>query len=247
MKAFEPRLTAVLVSVALSIHCFAWAPTPARAYAPERPFRGGPSYELRAQVFTPSYRLSRFNTTNRYTDDTSRDLYFSPGLGFRVVAKRGHALLVDGEYRFPSNIAISLDGRVYAPIRFGVAHLGYAYRFWAGRSRTPRRVRRWAITPHVALSSGAAQKRDGETVSGVPPRAPVIGARTGVDLDIHMGRVFLGWTFSYEYLHHTRGTLTQSNFFVWNLLPLLRIGVNFSGRGRERRGMKTDPATEHSN
>ncbi|MEM7135005.1 MAG: hypothetical protein AAF500_00420 [Myxococcota bacterium] len=189
--------------------------------------RADASYETRGQIFAPSIRLSHFEATNRYTDDTARDFYFSPGVGFRVASPLGHALLVDGEYRFPGNIAVSLDARDYAPIRFGVIHLGYAFRYLAGRSRVPRRRRRWTITPHLSLSTGAARKRDSETVSGVPLRSPVVGARVGVDLDVHIRRVFFGWSFGYEYLRHTRGTLTRSNFFIWNVLPLLRIGVNF--------------------
>ena len=175
---------------------FLSSPTDARAEAELG--RPSLSYEVRAQLFPPSIRLSHLETPNSYTDEQRLGLYFSPGLGFRLVGKEGHALLLDGDYRFHPNLAVSNDGRDFVSVRFGTAHIGYAYRYIARGPRNAWRRRRWAITPHIALAAGAAQKRDHETFSGIPNRSPVIGARAGVDFDVHVGRAFVGWSVSYR-------------------------------------------------
>lgn len=184
------------------------------------------SYEVRTQIFAPSIRRSRIEATTGSRNDGGPALYFSPGLGLRLIADQGHALLLEGEYRFQVSPLISTDGTTQTPLRFGVAYAGYAFRFVARGPRNFRRTRRWAISPHVAIAAGAAEVRDDYPPNGIPPRSPTVGARAGLDLDIHIGRAFVGWQFSYEFLHHTRGTLTRSSFFVWNILPLFRVGVN---------------------
>ncbi|MEM8607960.1 MAG: hypothetical protein AAGF92_12690 [Myxococcota bacterium] len=164
---------------------------------------------------------------SRFSDDAERDFYFwIPTLGLRIVAMKGHALLLDGEYRVELGPVISTDGRDPVLLRFGVAHLGYAYRFIARGPRNASRKRRWAISPHVALALGAARARDDYPESGIPKRSPTVGVRAGLNLDVHVRRVFLGWCFSYEVLRHTKGSLERSSFFTWSVLPLFRIGVN---------------------
>lgn len=187
------------------------------------------SYEVRADLFPVSYRWSHVDEPFYRADIAGKSLYFSTGLGFRAISSEGHGVLVDGQYRIDGDWDGLSQEDEYL-IRFGVAHLGYAYRYVGHRSRHPRRA--WAITPHAALSAGAASKfgyvRGRDDV--IPDRSPVFGARVGVDFDLHIQRFFLGWGVSYEILHHTQGALTRSSFLAWNVIPILRIGVNFGKR-----------------
>ncbi|MGB5809094.1 MAG: hypothetical protein WBG86_01115 [Polyangiales bacterium] len=196
--------------------------------SPEHEYASAPtlSYELRAELFSASNRWSHI--TQPFIDDdiAARSLYFTVGLGLRVFTERGHGLLLDGQYRFDSDF----DGVAQEqsePVRFGVAHVGYAYRYVARRSLRSRRT--WAITPHGALSGGAAIG-EFDDIDGIPRRSPVFGARVGIDFDLHIHRFFLGWGLSYEILRHTKGVMTRSSFFAWSVIPIFRMGVNFGRR-----------------
>lgn len=185
------------------------------------------SYEVRAQLFGPSYRWSDVNGLGYPYDIAAKSLYFSPGAGFRLLGTRGHGFLVDGDYRFDADADGYLTVEDSFPIRFAVAHAGYAYRHIASLRPPNARRRTWSVTPHAAFSAGVARKMGYDSRDAIPARSPVIGARVGLDLDLHLNRFFLGWSFSYELLHHTKGSLARSNFLAWNAIPLFRIGANF--------------------
>lgn len=199
---------------------------PASAQPPER---RSISYELRAQLFSASYRWSNelyeVGQRERYPADAAeQSLYFTPGLGLRVFSSRQHGLLVDGEYRFDFDVdgwfSVEEDYR----IRFGVAHVGFAYRHVIHPRRRPDR-RAWAVTPHVSAAAGRARNLD-LWHDFIPEKSPVVGVRVGIDLDFHVKRFFMGWSLGYEYLRHTKGELRYSHFLSWNAIPFLRIGVD---------------------
>lgn len=202
------------------------------------------SFELRAQLFSPSYRWSNdlydFGQGELHAAEVAeRSLYFSPGLGLRVFSSRQHGLLVDGEYRFDSDLdVIFLDMEDTYRIRFGVAHVGYAYRYVIRPPRRPER-RAWALTPHVSLAAGRARKLDYLSHELIPERSPVVGVRVGVDLDLHVQRFFVGWSLRYEYLRHTKGELRYSHFLSWNAIPFFRIGADI-GRRVQRQTSPSD-------
>lgn len=191
------------------------------------------SYEVRAQLFSPSYRWSKISPPSPITRAAERSLYLSPGLGFRAIADEGHAILVDGDYRLDFDVDGISDEDEFR-IVFGVAHVGYGYRYVAGRAGPPRPLRTWTITPHVSLAAGAARKQKREDLSDIPRRSPVVGARVGVDFDLRVEEFFVGWTLSYEALLHTRGGLQWSHFLAWNAIPIFRMGFSF-GHSVERR------------
>jgi len=185
------------------------------------------STEIRAGLFSASYRWS-----NSLPDSTpvvgyaERSLYFVPSLGARFYPKGGHGALVELDYRLDSDTdSVCL---VFCPpdppsfrIDFLVAHAGYAYRHIVVSRKRPEQ-RAWAFTPHASLAVGGAFSE--RAVAGVPSRSPVVGGRAGFDIDWHIGHFFAGWSFSYEILAHTRGSIHRSQFFDWNLIPLFRIG-----------------------
>ncbi|MEM7135004.1 MAG: hypothetical protein AAF500_00415 [Myxococcota bacterium] len=185
------------------------------------------SYEVRAQIFNPSYRWSDVGSLEYPHTIGAKSLYFSPGLGFRLISAAGHAVIVDGDYRFDADFDGYATVEDSFPIRFGVAHAGYAYRHITRLRPPSARRRSWTVAPHAAFSAGVARKMAYRGLDGIPGRSPVIGARVGLDLDLHFRSFFLGWSLSYEFLHHISGGLTRSNFLTWNFIPLFRMGVNF--------------------
>ena len=87
-----------------------------------------------------------------------------------------------------------------------------------------------ALTPHASLSAGAAfnELRGGGVV--VRDRSPVVGGRVGFDVDLHINRFFLGWSFRYEGLAHTQGAVRASHFLSWNLIPVFQMGASMTAR-----------------
>ena len=106
-----------------------------------------------------------------------------------------------------------------------ITRLGYGYRFikHANEKMT------WAFTPHGSLSVGASINR---TNSGSDTAsAPVLGGRVGVNVDLHIERVFMGWALAYEGLAHlSGGPIKSSQFVLWTLIPVFRIGVDLGPR-----------------
>ncbi|MEM9727734.1 MAG: hypothetical protein AAF997_04060 [Myxococcota bacterium] len=185
------------------------------------------SYEIRAEVLPASYRWSRITEPFPQAYVANGSLYFNLGLGLRAIAETGHGILVDGAYRLDADFD-GINAEESFPIRFSVGHVGYAFRYVGRRSLRDHRA--WAITPHAALSAGVARKLAFPGLTELPTRSAVVGARIGVDFDLHVHRFFLGWSVSYEVLRHTKGVLTRSQFLAWNFIPILRIGVNFGRR-----------------
>jgi len=142
----------------------------------------------------------------------------------RFYPKNGHGALVDVDYR----IDVDADGwhanSGFFVTDFLVAHAGYAYRRII---ESPHKFRRfaWAFTPHVSLAAGAAFTQRREGYDWTQEQSPVVGGRLGVDVDLHIRRFFMGWTFRYEFLAHTKGSLSRSNFIAWNIVPVLAIGA----------------------
>lgn len=185
------------------------------------------STEIRVGLFSASYRWSNSLPDSAGIDDyAERSLYFVPSLGARFYRRAGHGALVDFEYRLDADTDSAC--LVFCPpdpptfrINFAIAHAGYAYRHLVAARKRPEH-RAWAFTPHVSLAVGGAFSE--RATAGVPSRSPVVGGRAGFDIDWHIGHFFMGWSFSYEILAHTRGSIRHSNFFDWNLIPLFRIG-----------------------
>lgn len=213
---------ALRVMVGLGIGLACWVATSARADD------GLLSTEIRVGVFAPSFRWSnRLADTERFFDNAEKSLYFAPSLGARFYPRGAHGVTVDADYRIdtdPDSIClISFGGPCPLSFRipFAVAHAGYAYRHIVESPRAPYR-RAWAFTPHVSFSAGAALSE--HDAAGIPRRSPVVGGRAGFDIDLHLDRFFLGWSFSYEILAHTRGSIHYSHFFAWNAIPVFRVG-----------------------
>jgi hypothetical protein len=183
------------------------------------------SVEIRVQVFAPSYRWSSLETAFDVPSSAGQSFYFVPALGARFYSKSGHGALVDADYRFDMDADTFLDFfGTTSTTDFTVAHAGYAYRHVVASRRDPERLA-WALTPHASLSAGAAfnELRGGGIV--IRDRSPVVGGRVGFDIDLHIDRFFLGWSFRYEGLAHTQGAVRASHFLSWNLIPVFQMGA----------------------
>ena len=216
---------ALRVMVGLGIGLVCWVATSARADD------GLFSTEIRVGVFAPSYRWSnRLADTERFFDNAEKSLYFAPSLGARFYPRGAHGATADVDYRIDTD-SVCLIAFETCPanfrIQFAVAHAGYAYRHIVESPKAPYR-RAWAFTPHVIFSAGTALSE--YDAAGIPRRSPVVGGRVGFDIDLHLGRFFLGWSVSYEILAHTRGSIRYSQFFAWNAIPVFRIGGSIGRR-----------------
>jgi hypothetical protein len=196
------------------------------------------STEIRVGLFSASYRWSNsLPAAAPVVNYAEKSLYFVPSLGARFYPRGGHGALIELDYRLdadPDSACL-----VFCPpdpptfrIDFVVAHAGYAYRHVVAARKRPEH-RAWAFTPHVSLAVGGAFSE--LATAGVPSRSPVVGGRAGFDIDWHIGHFFMGWSFSYEILAHTRGAIRYSQFFDWNLIPLFRIGGVIGRTAAEQR------------
>jgi hypothetical protein len=187
------------------------------------------STELRFRVFTTSYRWSSYRSgAMDLPDSGKRSLYVVPALGVRFYPKNSHGVLVDVDYRFD----IDVDGDAEflcifdCPPRleteFVVAHAGYAYRYVIRPHESGRLA--WTLTPHASVGAGASYT-GGSDFFGIREQSPVVGARFGLDIDLHINRFFMGWTLRYEILKHTKGSLRLSHFVSWNVIPVFAIGA----------------------
>jgi hypothetical protein len=182
------------------------------------------SYELRFTIMSPSARWSKVENAMlaRHAD---RSLYYGPGIGFRVFIKQPHhGLLVDFDYKVDSDVD-SLNLTSGWKTDFAIAHVGYAYRFikHANQKMT------WAFTPHASFSAGGTINRDQGPILGerFTSRGAAIGARFGVNVDLHIERFIMGWALEYEVLGHVRGAPLETSHVVrFTLIPIFRIGVD---------------------
>lgn len=203
------------------------------------------STEIRAGLFPPSFRWSNhLPTAAPFIDNAEKSLYFVPSLGVRFYPRGSHGATVDLDYRLDIDSGDPFCINIFDTcpdtfqIDFAVVHAGYAYRHIVESPKRPYR-HAWAFTPHVSLATGVAISE--HSVAGIPHSSAVVGGRAGFDIDLHLRRFFLGWSFSYEILGHTRGSIHYSQFFAWNAIPIFRIGGVIG-----RRVQREPPEFEHS-
>lgn len=194
------------------------------------------SAELRFRIFTSAYRWSTYQSAPLDLPNSAKQsLYSVPGLGARFYPKNRHGALVDLQWRMD----IDMDSSAFflcifeCPpqwwTEFFVAHVGYAYRYVFAAQKEPGRIA-WTVTPHASLSAGASFSSGSDRLEFFSEQSPVVGARFGVDLDLHINRFFMGWTLRYEILKHTKGSIGVSHFLSWNVIPVLAIGAVLGGK-----------------
>lgn len=190
--------------------------------------RSSLSTELRFRLFTTAYRWSSYHPEDANLPDTGRrSLYLVPSIGARFYPKRGHGVLVDVEYR--TDIDLDSDSGFLCIFdcpptlwtEFAVAHAGYAYRYVIPSPKQGRLT--WTVTPHASVAAGASFSHVSSPFRQ-SSRSPVVGARFGLDIDLHIKRFFMGWTLRWEILSHTKGVLRVSHFLSWNVVPVFAIG-----------------------
>lgn len=192
---------------------------------------GGGSFsaELRFRLFTTAYRWSSYRSdVVDLPDSGRRSLHLVPSVGARFYTKHDHGVLVDVDYRFDMDVdsnagflcIFDCPPRLWT--EFVVAHVGYAYRYVIPSRRTGRIT--WTVSPHASIAAGSSYSQGGGS-SDVSSRSPVVGARFGVDVDLHIKRFFMGWSLRYEFLKHMEGPLRLSHFLSWNVVPVFAIGA----------------------
>jgi len=207
---------------------------------------GSLSTELRFRLFTTAYRWSSYRSEAANLPDTGkRSLYLVPALGARFYPKHGHGMLVDVDYRtdidLDSNAGFLciFDCPTTLTTQFAVAHAGYAYRYVIPSHKQGRLT--WTVTPHASVAAGASFSYVSSPFRQ-SSRSPVVGARFGLDIDLHIRRFFMGWTLRYEILRHTKGALRLSHFLSWNVVPVFAIGAVI-GRKVQARGADGPPGS----
>lgn len=192
---------------------------------------GGGSFsaELRFRLFTTAYRWSSYSSdVVELPGSGRRSLHLVPSFGARFYTKHDHGVLVDVDYRFDIDVDSNADFLCIFNCpptlwtQFVVAHVGYAYRYVIP-SRSTGRIT-WTVSPHASLAAGSSYN-EGSDSRGVSARSPVVGARFGVDVDLHIKRFFMGWSLQYEILKHTKGPLRLSHFLAWNVVPVFAMGA----------------------
>ena len=187
------------------------------------------STELRFRLLTTAYRWSSYRPeAASLPAPGKRSLHLVPALGARFYSRSGHGALVDVDFRGDMDLDrgdgfLSLSPPPTLQTDFVVAHAGYAYRHVI----QPRGQQRfaWALTPHASVAAGASFSEE-SIPFGIRRQSPVVGARFGLDIDLHIHRFFMGWTLRYEFLHHTQFPLRSSHFLSWNVVPVFAIGAD---------------------
>ncbi len=237
MRCSRIGLAVVLVGLVTGTLHRAAAQDVERASDPEG--RGSLSAELRFRLFTTAYRWSSYRPeATNLPDSGKRSLYLVPSVGARFYPKHGHGVLVDVDYRLDMDLDSDasflciFDCPPQLWTNLVVAHAGYAYRYVIPSHKQGRLT--WTITPHASVAAGAAFTDEIDS-PGQSFRSPVVGARFGLDIDLHIKRFFMGWTLRYEILSHTKGALRLSHFLSWNVVPVFAIGAVL-GRKVQTRG-----------
>jgi hypothetical protein len=196
------------------------------------------SAELRFRLGTTAYRWSSYRSgAIDLPESGKRSLYVVPALGVRFYPKNSHGVLVDVDYRLDLDVDSDaeflciFDCPPQLWTEFVVAHAGYAYRYVI-RPRESGRLA-WTLTPHASVAAGASYTEGSERFNQREQSA-VVGARFGLDIDLHIKRFFMGWTLRYEILKHTRRPLHVSHFFAWNVIPVFAMGVVLGGKVQEQ-------------
>ena len=185
------------------------------------------SVELRFVIFSPSLRWSVVEEREGIDAFHSRQsMYVGPGIGVRVFPKQPHhGVIVDAQYSVDTDVDTKFSTREGWRTDFMVARVGYGYRF----IKHANEKMAWAFTPHASFSAGASINRNRR--ESYAASAPVLGGRVGVNVDVHIRRVFMGWAFAYEGLAHlSLGPLKWSLFLGWSLIPGFRLGVELGAR-----------------
>lgn len=187
------------------------------------------STELRFRLFTTAYRWSSYRSEAASLPASGkRSLHLVPAIGARFYSRSGHGALVDVDYRIDLDLDTENGFFSWSPpptleTDFVVAHAGYAYRHVI-QPRGQQRVA-WTLTPHASVAAGASFSEE-SIPFGIRQQSPVVGARFGFDIDLHIDRFFMGWTLRYEFLHHTQFPLRSSHFLSWNVVPVFSIGAD---------------------
>jgi len=185
------------------------------------------STELRFRLFTTAYRWSSYRSEAASLPASGkRSLHLVPAVGARFYSRSGHGVLVDVDYRIDMDLDREKDGIFRRPTLetdFVVAHAGYAYRHVI-QLRGQQRLA-LTLTPHASVAAGASFS-DESIPYGIRRQSPVVGARFGLDIDLHIRRFFMGWTLRYEFLRHTQFPLRSSHFLSWNVVPVFAIGAD---------------------
>ncbi|MEM8609861.1 MAG: hypothetical protein AAGF92_22380 [Myxococcota bacterium] len=173
--------------------------------------------------------------------------YWVPSLEARLYTESGHGAIVGVDYRLDLDI---LGDCVVGPcddvpnvdVDYFVAHVGYAYRFVRHPRRAPQ-TRAWTFTPYARMSAGLAffDARRLPPGTTVVNRSPVVGGGVGFDIDFHIQRFFFGWSITYDLLFHTRGSVSRSNFFRFNVVPVAMLGVTLGRRAQDSTHRKKRP------
>ncbi|MCA9531557.1 MAG: hypothetical protein KC543_15615 [Myxococcales bacterium] len=196
----------------------------ATARAQERPV------ELRFTV--PGVLRGWSHARARHSDAGEEPIYLDAALGVRVFPHGPHGLLLDYEARWipPLNwLAIDLGPPSSAEWDSHTVHVGCAYRWVVYDHRRPERHLAFAITPHASVAVGAALVDPDSCPEPCLKEAkrwsPLVGARVGVDADMHFGRFLMGSTLTYELRAPTRGPVAYTHFVGWKAVPFIRAGV----------------------
>lgn len=183
------------------------------AAADDRP---GPRVELRL-LGSPLYRVSGPGTGTTLDEGVG----FSVGAGTRIYHRSGHGLLLELQRVEDPDLDGIFDERAETPLDFTLQYFGYARR-WVRPMERPSRA--FATTLHGSLALGTASRG--------PDGGFAWGARVGVDLDIHFGRFFFGWRFSYALLFHDHLEVERSSLLGASLTPFVRLGFTLGPRLR---------------
>jgi hypothetical protein len=206
------------------------------------------SAELRFELAANAYRWSSYvPERSGLPDYGKRSFNFVLGLGVRFFPKGAHGVLLDFEYLFDPDFdsppgpgwfcIFDCPPDLWLYTEFALVHAGYAYRHVVQGPRDPGRLA-WAFTPHASLSMGQAYTEASsdtslfDLVAGA--YSPVVGARFGIDIDLHIKRFFMGWTLRYEILKHTKGPLRVSHLFSFNIVPVFAIGAVLGAKVQEQ-------------
>lgn len=218
------------------------APTPRKARE-----RGSFSSELRFELAANALRWSSYVPERSDLPGYGKRSYqVAVGLGVRFYPKSAHGLLLDFVYFFDPDLdsppspwlcLFNCPPDLWLYTEYALVHAGYAYRHVVQGPRDPGRLA-WAFTPHASLSMGQAYTEASSDTGifylvGDGAYSPVVGARFGIDIDLHIKRFFMGWTLRYEVLKHTKGPLRVSQLFSFNVAPVFHIGAVLGAKVQE--------------
>jgi hypothetical protein len=207
---------------------------------------GSFSSELRFELAANAFRWSSYvPERSDLPSYGKRSYHVAMGLGVRFYPKTAHGLLLDFVYLFDTDLDSppspwlcfwDCPPDLWLTTEFALVHVGYAYRHVVQGPRDPGRLA-WAFTPHASLSMGQAYT-EASSDTGIydlviGAYSPVVGARFGIDVDLHIKRFFMGWTLRYEVLKHTKGPLRATQLLSFNVVPVFHLGAVLGAKVQE--------------